>query len=192
MTSFVKSLVQVKSASNIQVKMFSFFKNQKLIDEASDTLLIELNKYARNPKFFGDEKVTDDPDGRFEMVALFATPFFVALSGRDEFSSRISQKLFDKIFKSFDDAMRLLGVGDLAVGKRIKSLSESFYGRQKSYKEAIESGDSVLFENKIALNVFSKTVSDNKIEKILCEEVLALYGRLKQLPTAEILANCKK
>lgn len=172
--------------------MFSFFKNQKLIDEASDTLLIELNKYARNPVFFGEGKVADDPDGRFELVALFSAVFFMALAGRDEFSSQISQKLFDKIFKSFDDAMRLLGVGDLSVGKRIKKLSESFFGRQKSYKEAIESGDITKLENKIALNVFEKAVSDNQIEKVLCDEVIGLYERLKQQSTAEILANSKK
>ena len=167
--------------------MFSFFKNQKLINEASDTLLMQLNSFARNPAFFGDEKVTDDPDGRFEAVALFAVPFFMVLSKRDEFSKRISQKLFDKLFKSFDDALRLLGVGDLGVGRRVKQLSESFYGRQVSYKTAIENDDKNLLEDKIALNVLSKETSSHGIEKILCDEVFALFNKLNNLTTDEIL-----
>ena len=42
--------------------MFNYFKNRKLIKNASDTLFIKMNEYARNPIFFGDNRVEDDPD----------------------------------------------------------------------------------------------------------------------------------
>ena len=172
--------------------MFSFFKNQKLIDNASDTLLMQVNSYARNPKYFGDDKVTDDPDGRFELITLFSVAYFTALSGRDEFSSRISQKLFDKIFKSFDDALRDLGVGDLSVGKRVRRLAEGFYGRQVSYKNAIEADDWAMFEDKIALNVFGRETSSHQFEKTLTDDIKDLYFRLKGLGTDEILSLTTK
>lgn len=161
--------------------MFSFFKNRILLKNASDSLFIKLNEYARNPNYFGENLVEDSPDGRFEMVALFATAIFIGLSKRGEFEKNLAQKLFDKIFKTFDQALRELGVSDVKVGDRIKKMAESYYGRQKSYVSAFESDDSDELEKKIALNVFGRDNQILEIDKILATEFNKLSQEIREL-----------
>ncbi len=146
--------------------MFSFFKNRNLLNNASDSLFIKLNQYARNGEFFGDNLIEDSPDGRFEAVALFATAIFIGLANRGEYEKQIAQTLFDKIFKTFDQALRELGVSDVKVGTRVKKMSESYFGRQNSYAKAYENSDKSVLERKIALNVFGRDVKE---DKIFCE-----------------------
>lgn len=118
--------------------MFNFFKNHSAINNASDSFFILLNANARDPEFFAQDGVNDDVDGRFELMALFATAVFLGLANRGEFAKRVSQKVFDTVFKTFDDALRNLGVSDTKVGPKIKKMAEHFYGRMNSYKKALE------------------------------------------------------
>ena len=37
-----------------------------------------------------------------------------------------------------DENLREMGVGDMSIGKKVKGLTEIFYGRVKQYKEALE------------------------------------------------------
>jgi cytochrome b pre-mRNA-processing protein 3 len=162
--------------------MFNYFKNRKLINNASDSLFMKLNQYARNPCFFGDDLVPDDPDGRFELVVLFATAIFIGLAGRGEFASQVSQRLFDKVFKTFDQALRDFGVSDLKVGKRVKIMAESFYGRQNSYINAFATDDVILLEQKISLNVFGKEDEIVEFSKILAQNFTKLVDETKKQP----------
>ena len=161
--------------------MFNYFKNRKLIKNASDTLFIRMNEYARNPIFFGDNRVEDDPDGRFELVALFATAIFCGLGKRGEFENKIAQNLFDKIFKSFDQALREFGISDLKVGSRVKIMAESFYGRQTSYIKAFDSDDIQTLSKKIALNVLSLENVSNEFSDELANNFVKLVGEIRSI-----------
>lgn len=167
--------------------MIAFFKNQKLLNSSSDALVIKLNQYARNIDYFGDGKVTDDPDGRFELITLFAVPYFLSISKRSEFGAKLAQKMFDKIFKGFDTALRRLGVSDVKVGERVRKLAEGFYGRQISYKNAIEKNDIEELTQKISLNVFSNSQENVEFQKILAEDVMKLFNSLEKMTLDEIL-----
>ena len=48
---------------------------------------------------------------------------------------------FDIMFEDIDSNLRELGVGDISVGKKVKRLAESFYGRIKAYEEALAAND---------------------------------------------------
>ncbi len=120
--------------------MFNFFKNHSAINKASDSLFMILNENARNKEFFASNGVQDNTDGRFELVAFFSTAIFLGLANRGEFAEKVSQKLFDKIFKTFDDALRNLGVSDTKVGPKIKKMAEHFYGRMSAYRKALDEG----------------------------------------------------
>lgn len=57
----------------------------------------------------------------------------------------VAQDLVDATFLELDRALREMGVGDVAVPKRIKALAEAFYGRAESYDRALDSaGDEAL------------------------------------------------
>jgi len=48
-----------------------------------------------------------------------------------------------------------MGIGDLAVPKRMRAFAEAFYGRQSAYLAAFEAPDPRAFENALARNIFA-------------------------------------
>ena len=92
---------------------------------------------ARRPYFFVECGVPDSPEGRFEMLALSA---FLVLNRLKKFENLadLSQTYFDVMFDDIDSNLRELGVSDISVGKKVKKLAQSFYGRIKSYEAGLE------------------------------------------------------
>ena len=100
---------------------------------------------ARQPDFYRDGGVPDTLDGRFELIVLHAFLVFHRLKGQGPEAAAFSQELFDLLFRDLDYGLRELGVGDLAVGKRIKAMAEGFYGRVVAYEKGLEAaGDADL------------------------------------------------
>lgn len=117
--------------------MLARFLRKKSVKLAARRIYDQLSLAARDPSLYGVGKVADSPDGRFELLALHAAVVFTRLSKRGEQSDETSQEVFDILFSAMDHALRELGVGDIAVGKRIRKLAESFYGRLAVYHEGI-------------------------------------------------------
>jgi cytochrome b pre-mRNA-processing protein 3 len=90
---------------------------------------------ARNPAFYRDMGVPDTVEGRFEMVALHVFLALRRLRAGGEPGKDLGQKLFDVLFDDMDQTLREMGVGDLSVGKKIKAMASSFYGRMQAYDE---------------------------------------------------------
>ncbi len=91
---------------------------------------------ARRHEFFTDMGVPDTPEGRFELLSVMA--FLVLRRLKTESAAKgVAQAFFDVMFDDIDSNLRELGVGDISVGKKVKKLAESFYGRIKAYEEAL-------------------------------------------------------
>lgn len=98
---------------------------------------------ARRPAIYTEMGVPDTPEGRFEILALMA--FLVLRRLKTEEQARgVSQAYFDIMFEDIDSNLRELGVGDISVGKKVKKLAQSFYGRIKAYEEALAGDDAQL------------------------------------------------
>jgi cytochrome b pre-mRNA-processing protein 3 len=117
--------------------MLARFFRKKSVKIAARRIYDQLSLAARDPELYGFGKVPDTPDGRFELLALHAAVVFARLSKRGEQAEETSQEVFDILFSAMDHALRELGVGDISVGKRIRKLAESFYGRLAVYHEGI-------------------------------------------------------
>jgi cytochrome b pre-mRNA-processing protein 3 len=117
--------------------MLARFFRKKSVKLAARRLYDQLSLAARDPQLYGYGKVPDTPDGRFELLALHSSVLFTRLSKRGEQAEETSQEVFDILFSAMDHALRELGVGDISVGKRIRKLAESFYGRLAVYHEGM-------------------------------------------------------
>jgi cytochrome b pre-mRNA-processing protein 3 len=117
--------------------MLARFLRKKSVKLAARRLYDQLSLASRDPKLYGLGRVADTPDGRFELLALHSAVVFTRLSKRGEQAEETAQEVFDILFSAMDHALRELGVGDISVGKRIRKLAESFYGRLAVYHEAI-------------------------------------------------------
>lgn len=91
---------------------------------------------ARTPGLYADLGAPDTVEGRFELYSLHVVLLLDRLRGHGEVAGDVSQTLFDTYVKGLDTALREMGVGDLAVGRKMRKLGEAFYGRGKSYETA--------------------------------------------------------
>ncbi len=117
------------------ISLRSLFKTKPDV-EIARTLYGATILAARRPYFFTDCGVPDTPEGRFEMLALSA---FLVLNRMKNLAgmAELSQIYFDVMFDDIDSNLRELGVGDISVGKKVKKLAQSFYGRIKSYEAGL-------------------------------------------------------
>jgi cytochrome b pre-mRNA-processing protein 3 len=112
---------------------------------------------ARLPVFYTGYEVPDAVQGRFDLIVLHLVLVLAGLGQEDGPPRAIGQKLFDEFCRDLDDNLREMGVGDLAVPKRMKSFAEAFYGRQAAYLTALAASDQRELENALARNIFEVT-----------------------------------
>ena len=106
----------------------------------SDSVYIFYNNIvslARNQNLYIKGGVPDTIDGRFELIVLHAHFFIKKLTVSGTKESIFAQNLIDYMVKDFDLSLREIGVGDLSVGKKVKHMVSSYYGRAKVYDDTI-------------------------------------------------------
>ena len=91
---------------------------------------------SRAPALYTNLGAPDSVEGRFEQLTLHLILLIERLKGEPGEPAAVRQTLFDTYVNYLDGAIREMGVGDLAVGKRMRKLGEAFYGRARSYDEA--------------------------------------------------------
>jgi cytochrome b pre-mRNA-processing protein 3 len=96
---------------------------------------------ARAPAFYRDYGVPDTATGRLEMIMLHTVLFLWRLEGEAAPVRALGQALFDHFCRDMDASMREMGVGDLAVPRKMRRIGEAFYGRQAAYRAALTGPD---------------------------------------------------
>lgn len=161
-------------------KMFAWLKEKKALKLAAGRLYQRAVVQSRNPFFYKELDVADTIDGRFDLVCLhvFIILERVACFGRD--GRRLSQALFDQMFRDMEETLREIGVGDLSVPKHMKRMMKLFNGRLHIYKEAIDCQDRQKLEKALSRNVY-RSENDEKIEvKALATYVLQSKGLIER------------
>jgi cytochrome b pre-mRNA-processing protein 3 len=124
---------------------------------------------ARSGVFYTDYGIPDTLEGRFELIVLHLVLVLRRL-GRDPANSRtfagqrrsepLGQLLFDAFCRDLDANLREMGVGDMAVPRRMRRFGEAFYGRQGAYEAALDAVDPRALENALARNIFERESVD--------------------------------
>jgi cytochrome b pre-mRNA-processing protein 3 len=94
---------------------------------------------ARLPVFYTAYDVPDTVNGRFDMLVLHL--WLVLRRLRAESRTELAQALFDHFSSDLDANLREMGVGDLAVPRRMRRFGEAFYGRAQAYDAAVAASD---------------------------------------------------
>jgi cytochrome b pre-mRNA-processing protein 3 len=108
---------------------------------------------SRQPDLYAVMGAPDTVEGRFELLTVHIILFIERLNREGVAGKAIGQALFDLYLRNLDSALREMGVGDLAVGKRMKGLGKIFYGRAAAYVAAFETGDTAAVEALVARTV---------------------------------------
>ncbi len=105
---------------------------------AGEALYAAAAAQARTPDFYAVAGVPDTREGRFELYTLHVVLLMDRLRGQGAEADETSLALSERYVRGLDDAFRELGVGDVALAKKMKALGQAFYGRLKAYGEAFE------------------------------------------------------
>ena len=122
--------------------IFSLFQRKKSNRRVVERQYELITRAARRPVFYAAMDVPDTVMGRFEMISVHLILYLRASNKVGGTAARIAQEIVDAFFEDVDHSIRELGIGDTSVPKRMKKFSHMFYGRAKSYEEAIAAGDS--------------------------------------------------
>lgn len=138
------------------------------------TLYNALVEQSRRPEFFLTCGVPDTPNGRFEVVVLHLFILMQRLKADDELAG-LARSLSEVAVQDIDRNLREMGVGDLSVGRKVKSLTEGMYGRFGAYTDGLEAGE---LREALKRNLYSEaSPEDEMIDRIsdyLCKEIKSL------------------
>jgi cytochrome b pre-mRNA-processing protein 3 len=140
---------------------------------------------AREPSFYRDLGVQDTVNGRFDLLVLHLWMVLRRFSSEEGFAE-VSQALFDHFCDDMDANLREMGVGDLAVPKRMQAFGEAFYGRAAAYDLGLERGPESL-ASALCKNILNGAGMENA--RRLATYVEAALASLAGLKAAAVLAG---
>jgi cytochrome b pre-mRNA-processing protein 3 len=139
---------------------------------------------SRQPRLYAEWGVPDTVTGRFDMVSLHLALLLRRLRGEPE-ARGFSQALLDLFLEDMDRSLRDLGVGDLAIPKRVKKMAGLFYGLLARFDEA--GSDIKALEGVLIRNIYGGTANAGAAP--LAAYVAAETDRLAGQPVAAIMAG---
>ena len=143
--------------------------------------------FSRNKIFYTKYNVPDTIDGRFDMLVLITILVVFRLSKIQDEGVKLSQKVFDIIFKDLDYSLRELGAGDVSVANNMKKLISSYMGRQKIYIKAFKNNDEKVLALAFKNNIFRNNNQEEKLILLLSNNILKIKKNLDLIQDQKIL-----
>jgi len=137
----------------IRVAFFGL-RRRNAHEEAGSRLYSAAVAAARDPFLYRVLEVADTLDGRFDLLCLYVCLLIRRLQRQPEPGPPLAQAVFDAMFRDMDANLREMGVGDLSVGRHVRSMWEALQGRAIAYAGAIDAGDMAALQAAIERNVW--------------------------------------
>lgn len=159
------------------MKLMAVFR--PVVDQAADSIYRAIVEQSRQPAFYIECGVPDTPDGRFDMITAHLVLVLRQLRRNHPEKKDLAQALFDLTFADFDQNLREMGVGDLAVGKRVKAMARAFYGRLAVYDSALSDSNDIALQLALRRNLFRKASPTPKQVTAMSAYLLREAARLR-------------
>ena len=117
--------------------MFSF-KSKNKYREITPEIYQNIIERSRSKFFYLNMDIDDCFESRFDIIILHSFIIFYYLKKNSNKEKKLSQFLFDFMFEDFDNNLREMGFGDIAVNKKMKIFITAFYGRIANYSQGID------------------------------------------------------
>jgi cytochrome b pre-mRNA-processing protein 3 len=149
--------------------------------KAAETLLETVVAASRAPVLYGEGRIPDELDGRFESAILHAALALIRLQ-REEEARPLAQEFVDRLFRWLDSGLHESGLGYQQVPKRIRAMAARFYARLEAYAPLIGAGDSSALAAVLARNLAAPA----PFAVFLAAHALALSARQGAAPWSEL------
>ena len=163
-----------------------FFKKEKY-ETISNDIYQKIVKFSRNKIFYTKFNVPDTIDGRFDMLVLITIIVVFRLSKIKDEGIKLSQKIFDIVFKDLDFSLRELGAGDVSVANNMKKLISSYMGRQKIYLKAFKNDDEKFLAMAFKNNIFRNNDQKENLIILLSINIFKINKKLHLIEDKKIL-----
>ena len=117
--------------------MFSF-KSKNKYREITPKIYQNIIERSRSKFFYLNLDIDDSFESRFDIIILHSFIIFYFLKNFSAKEKELSQLLFDFMFNDFDNNLREMGFGDIAVNKKMKVFITAFYGRITNYSQGVD------------------------------------------------------
>ncbi len=132
-----------------------FFKRKNIQVNKIYQNIVEI---SRSKFFYLNLRLNDNFETRFDLIIFHAFIIFFYYKNLKQGKSSISQELFDFMFSDFENNLREMGFGDIAVNKKMKVFITAFYGRIAQYSKGVDvyksDGDNSLLKQTILNNIY--------------------------------------
>jgi cytochrome b pre-mRNA-processing protein 3 len=168
-----------------------WFENRKKTRCAADTMYERALVQSRLPYFYKTLGIPDSMDGRFDCLSLHVCLLLSRFLSLPKGSGRaLSQRVFDKMFKGADQALRESGVGDLGVPKHMQKMMKAFNGRLHAYHRAFSAGDEEALAQAIMRNVYrSDSPTPDNNAKQMAGYMMASYKHMAGMKDEGVMAG---
>jgi len=135
-----------------------YFKKKENIEKKRaktiySAILKKSNIFLNNNSFF----INKNYNSSFEVVSIFLIIFInLNISNNYKNFKKINEYLISLLISDLDESLRSKGIGDMSIGKYVKSYVKKFYFRLRKFPDI------------------------NKISPILLEEYLVLFKQIKE------------
>ncbi len=140
---------------------------------------------GRHPAPYAEWAVPDTVTGRFDMIALHV---FLVLNRLKGGHSTFRQELVDTFFDDMDRSLREMGVSDVSVGKKVRKMAESFYGRVAAYEKALQEGPAAI-EAALSRNIYPDGAPDGVVARLATYVATARQSLAAQDESQIIVGN---
>lgn len=124
-------------------------------------------RHSRLVAFYTQGGVSDTFEGRFELLSAHLSLLLYRLKTEGEAGWRLGQALVDLFFADMDAALRELGVGDMSIARRVRAMSEAFYGRLAAYDRGLAAGaEPTVLEQALRRNLYDGAAPDGAATRL--------------------------
>ncbi len=134
----------------------------------NNTLYSKLVEFSRNIFFYEEIALKDNFETRINLIFVHFSLLLIVFKKQNQ---EFSQKVFDNIFLNIEYHIRELGYGDIAVNKKMKTLTRIFYDLLLKINKPKQDGFEV--NNKILYTYFEPRSSDSAI---IIDELSAYFN----------------
>ena len=163
--------------------LFGSRANEKIVER----LYMAVMQGARHPLLFVEGGVPDTLEGRFDCLTLHIVLVLRRLKDLPPPAQDLAADLVDRLFLGFDQALREIGVGDVTIPKRMKTMASAFAGRAKAYEQAFLGGSADLAEV-LARNLVTQPLSEAQ-RRFWTGYLSASSNRLEMLDFASLTST---
>ena len=164
--------------------IFNLFRKSTAPDAAYEAYR-SIVAQSRQVKFYAEWGVPDTVTGRFDMISLHLALLLRRLKGESA-AAPFGQALVDLFFRDMDRSLRELGVTDLGVPRKVKTMGNVFYGLAAVLGDAIDSADPAAVEAVLVKNVYGAATPH---AATLASYLLDEARRLAAQPTSALIAT---